>query len=163
MPTMQRPFLVLAASLLAASAMTQTTPHGQPLNLKLPPASDLPAAGSSAAAKPASTVTKPTSTATKLTSRSPGVYYGDTSGSMGNTRTAMTLPGQQPACDDSTYNQAQIHGDVGMGVMAGNHMSGTYQSGAVDITKAFGSCDDPKGGISFSIGVGQGQFHGRGW
>lgn len=151
-----RPLLTLAASLLAASAMAQTS--GKPLNLKLPPNS-LPAASSTTAAPPASSsTTRATAKPTSPTSRSPGVYYGDTSGRMGNTEeTART----QPACDDSTYNQPQVHGSVGMGVVGGNHVSGNYQTGTVNISRAFGSCDDPHGGVSISISGGNGHFHGH--
>jgi hypothetical protein len=142
--TMQRPLAVLAASLLAASAMAQTG-GGKPLNLKLPPPppSDVPAAGSTAATPP---------------SRAPGVYYGDTSGRMGNVEEAERTP---PPCDDSTYNQPQLHGSVGMGVVGGRHFSGNYQTGTVNISQAFGSCDDPRGGMSISIGAGNGHFHGH--
>ena len=147
---MKRLVIALTASLLATAALAQTS--GQPLNLKLPPQngmppSDLPA-HSSSAAKPASG------------SSAPGMYYGDTSGS---TSAADEHTASAQRCDDSTYNQAQMHGSVGMGVMAGNHMSGNYQTGAVNITKNLGDCDHPTGAVSFSIGVGQGHFHGRGW
>ena len=131
----------LLATLLAAPAWAQST--AQPLNLKLPP-SDLPAASSTAAA-PAHDA--------------PGVYYGDTSGRMGNTEVARDA---RPECDDSTYNQPQVHGSVGMGVVGGSHFSGNYQTGTINVTKAFGSCDDPGGGMSISIGAGTGRFHGRG-
>jgi hypothetical protein len=46
--------------------------------------------------------------------------------------------------------------------MSGSHMSGNYQTGTVNITKAFGSCDHPSGGVSISVGAGRGHFHGRG-
>jgi hypothetical protein len=144
---MKRLVVALVASLLATSALAQNA--GRPLNLKLPPQSDLPPsdlpAHASSAPRPAS---------------APGVYYGDTSGRMGDT--GERAAGVQ-TCDDSTYNQAQVHGSVGMGVMAGNHMSGNYQTGAVNITRNLGDCDHPHGGVSVSIGVGQGHFHGRGW
>ncbi|WP_329742824.1 hypothetical protein [Dyella sp. A6] len=147
-----RPALVLAAALLAAPVLAQTSSDGKPLNLKLPPET-LPASSSTAAA-PAHAG----SVAAAPASRAPGVYYGDTSGRMGNTgETARS----RPACDDSTYNQTQMHGSVGAGVVAGNHMSGNYQSGMVNISKAFGSCDDPEGGISISIGASNGHFHGH--
>lgn len=150
---------LLAASLFAGAAWAQTTSNQPPppLNLKLPQVnhmpSDLPAASGSTA-KPAS------SASTSNPGSAPGEYYGDTSGRMGNTddRSASTQ-----TCDDSTYNQPQMHGSVGMGVMAGNHTSGNYQTGTVSVSKNLGDCDHPKGGVSFSIGVGQGHFHGRGW
>lgn len=137
----QRFLPALLATLLATPAWAQSA--GKPLNLKLPP-SDLPA---------------PSSTAAAPAHDAPGVYYGDTSGRMGSTEVAT---GSRPDCDDSTYNEPQVHGSVGMGVMSGNHMSGNYQTGTVNVSKAFGSCDDPGGGISISIGTGSGHFHDRG-
>ena len=137
-----RHFVALAASLLATTAWAQTA--GKPLNLKLPP-SDIPAA-SSTAAKPAASA--------------PGVYYGDTSGRMGNNDTTAAATTTDD-CDDYSYNQPQMHGSVGMGVVGGNHFSGNYQTGTVNISKAFGSCDHPSGGVSISIGGGTGHFNGR--
>jgi len=158
----------LLATLLAAPAWAQST--AQPLNLKLPPG-ELPAA-SSTAAVPARDATAPatgaaptagTATAGNTTTNppraAPGVYYGDTSGRMGNTEVTRDT---RPDCDDSTYNQPQVHGSVGMGVVGGSRFSGNYQTGTVNVTKAFGSCDDPGGGISISVGAGTGNFHGRG-
>ena len=158
----------LLATLLAAPAWAQSTT--QPLNLKLPPG-ELPAASSVAAPAhdAAATATGAAHAASTATAGSatinqrrdpPGVYYGDTSGRMGDTEVARD---QRPECDDSTYNQAQMHGSVGMGVMAGNHMSGNYQTGTVGVTKRLGDCDHPTGAVSFSIGVGKSNFHGRGW
>lgn len=179
----QRFLPVLLATLLATAAWAQTTE--KPLNLKLPPG-DLPASGSSVAASTASSApdasnprsasagSAPAASAAGASSRpapsgsvaaagtasnAPGVYYGDTSGRMGNTEAARD---GRPACDDSTYNQPQVHGSVGMGVVGGNHVSGNYQTGAVSVSRAFGSCDDPQGGVSFSISGGTGNFHGRG-
>lgn len=161
----------LLASLLASTAALAQT-GSQPLNLKLQPGS-VPAASTSAADAPAAASTTPimtgsvpalpapgadaTASHAAATQPAPGVYYGDTSGRMGNTEVA-----EAPACDDSTYNNAQVHGSVGMGVMAGSHMSGNYQTGSVNVSKRLGSCDDPKGGVSMSISVGTGQFNGRG-
>jgi hypothetical protein len=70
-------------------------------------------------------------------------------------------PGASAArkCDDATYTQPQIHGAVTAGVVGGNHVSGNYQSGVVNVSKAFGSCDNPTGGIGISIGAGQGNFN----
>lgn len=153
---MKRLFGVIAGTLLIGSVWAQSA--SQPLNLKLPagastPSSDLPASSSAVAdaSQPASagTSAKP----------APGVYYGDTSGRMGN---ADRDTASSQACDDSTYNQPQMHGSVGMGVVAGSRMSGTYQTGAVNITKNLGDCDHPTGAVSFSINVGNGNFHGRG-
>lgn len=138
----KRHLSALAATLLVGSAMAQTT--GKPLNLKLPPA-DLPAASSSTA-RPASSA--------------PGVYYGDTSGRLGNNDDATTATTTD--CDDYSYNQPQLHGSVGMGVVSGDHVGGSYQTGTVNLSKAFGSCDHPTGGVSISIGGGSGHFNGRG-
>ncbi len=139
----QRLLPVLLAALLTTSAWAQTS--AKPLNLKLPPA-DLPASSSTAAS------VSPASSA-------PGVYYGDTSGRMSNTEVASSA---RPECDDSAYNQPQVHGNVGMGVMSGRHLSGNYQTGTVSVTKAFGSCDEPSGGVNITISGGTGHFHGRG-
>ncbi|GGY16487.1 hypothetical protein GCM10008098_04720 [Rhodanobacter panaciterrae] len=144
---MKRLIIALAGTLLVSSVWAQTAT--KPLNLKLPPG-DIPASSSTAAA--------PTSTTSSTTTKpAPGVYYGDTSGRMSDSRTA-----DAPSCDDSKYNDAQMHGSVGMGVVGGSHMSGSYQTGEVNVTKAFGSCDHPTGGVSISIGGGTGNFHGRG-
>lgn len=71
---------------------------------------------------------------------------------------------RKPTCDDAAYAQPQVHGSVGMGVVAGNHMSGNYQTGSVQASKNFGSCDHPTGGVSLSIDVGRGNFNNsRGW
>jgi hypothetical protein len=131
------PLALLLASLLTAPAWSQDA--RAPLNLKLPP-SDLPAT--------ASTAPRPAS--------APGVYYGDTSG-----RTAAADQATVPDCDDATYNRPQVHGSVGMGVMSGRHVDGSYQQGTVNLSKAFGSCDHPSGGVSVSIGTGSGHFHGH--
>jgi hypothetical protein len=137
---MKQLIIALASTVLTTSVWAQAAP--KPLNLKLPP-SDVPASSS---------------TTTKPASSTPGVYYGDTSGRMGNTSVA-----DAPACDDSKYNDAQMHGSVGMGVVGGNHMSGSYQTGEVNVTKALGDCDHPTGAIGFSVSVGQGHFHGHGF
>ncbi|MBQ4856194.1 hypothetical protein IMW82_16110 [Rhodanobacter sp. B2A1Ga4] len=133
----------LLVTLLAAPAWAQSA--SKPLNLKLPPDS-LPAASSTAAAPPRHDA--------------PGTYYGDTSGRMGNNNTVDTATGTD--CDDYSYNQPQMHGSVGMGVVGGNHVSGNYQTGTVNLSQAFGSCDHPRGGVSISIGAGTGHFHDRG-
>ncbi|MHB1271989.1 MAG: hypothetical protein ACYCZD_04325 [Rhodanobacter sp.] len=156
---MKRLFSIVAGSLLASSVWAQT--NGRPLNLQLPPG-DVPAASSTAiapaaaAANPIMTGSVPAISPTAApTSKTPGVYYGDTSGRIGNDTTAAA-----PACDDATYNKAQVHGSVGMGVAAGNHVSGNYQTGTVNVTKRLGSCDDPHGGMSMSISVGTSHLNG---
>jgi hypothetical protein len=141
--------LLCAAGLLAAASVCAQAPP--PLNLKLP-AEGTPATTGSTAAPPAATMPS--------TTTPPGVYYGDTSGRMGNN--VADAPAA-PACDDSTYNQPQVHGSVGMGVMSGSRVgTGNYQSGTVNVSKRYGSCDQPSGGVSMSISVGQGHFSPRG-
>lgn len=151
----------LAACLLSATAWAQSS--GAPLNLKIP--ANVPAAPASAAtpastdaaqAAPASTAgTTPPAQATAgshaYAKDPPGTYYGDTSGRLGNSQAAA---GQPPAvtCDDATYNQPQVHGEVGMGVMSGKHTSGSYTGGGVTLSQAFGSCEHPTGGMSISVG-----------
>src|SRR6185312_2461207 len=34
-------------------------------------------------------------------------------------------------CDDAAYGQPQVHGSIGMGVVAGNHVNGNYETGSV--------------------------------
>jgi hypothetical protein len=143
----------LLAALLATPLYAQSA--GKPLNLKLPP-SDIPAASTTAAPRPHDAAAG--STATSHAHDAPGTYYGDTSGRMGND---LGDTAEAPDCDDSTYNEPQVHGSVGMGVVGGNHVSGNYQTGTVNVSKAFGSCDDPSGGINISIGAGTGHFHDR--
>ncbi len=144
---MQRFLPALLAIALVAPVWAQNA--GKPLNLKLPP-SELPAA--SATVAPAAT-SKPASSVPG--GDAPGVYYGDTSG-----RTyAGSRADEGRACDDSTYNKAQVHGSVGMGVVAGNHFGGNYQGGEANLSKRFGSCDEPAGGISISVGGTTGRFH----
>lgn len=154
------------AAVLSASAGAQTPPS-RPLNLELPPGSIPAATGSSSAparatrANPAATHTAPsmaTGTPERPDPSAPGVYYGDTSGG-----TDRSYSADASACDDSTYNQPQVHGSVGMGVMTGNHVSGNYQTGTINFSKATGSCEHPTGGVSISIGVGQGHVNGGGW
>lgn len=150
-----KPLLALATALvLAAPALAQTTP-GKPLNLQLPP-SDLPAASASTHGKPHPAGA---SSSSRAAASQPGMYYGDTSGrtSMADARNAP------PPCDDGNYNQPQVHGSVGMGVVAGNHVSGNYQSGSVRYSQAFGSCEHPTGHVSISVGVGQGHIDGGHW
>lgn len=152
----------LIAGIIAASAFAQSAP--QPLNLKLPPDS---VPNQSASAAPALNdqadaggTTPPIADAPGPSAKSaqlqPGVRYDDPDGMP----EYADVPAR-PKCDDATYGQAQVHGDVTMGVVGGNHISGNYQSGVVNVSKAFGSCDHPTGGASISIGVGQGSFSGR--
>jgi hypothetical protein len=157
-----------AGALLVTTVWAQTA---QPLNLKLP--NNLPAS-SSTSAKPASSSSTANPSATPVVSGAsaksgtgtgtpakpaPGVYYGDTSGS-----TDSGIASAQ-ACDDSKFNDAQVHGSVSTGVVSGSHVgTGTWEGGEVNVTKAFGDCDHPTGGVGFSISVNQGQgFRGHGF
>lgn len=154
---------LLAAYLLSTTAWAQS--GNAPLNLKIP--ANMPAASTSTATPAASATTQsasapaphptaPTATPQANTGNSgyakdpPGTYYGDTSGRLGDSQAALS---QQPAvtCDDATYNQPQMHGAVGMGVMSGKHVSGSYTGGAVTLSQAFGSCEHPTGGMSISV------------
>ncbi len=154
---------VLAIALLATTLQAQTSGG---LNLKLPPGS-VPASSSSTPAPAAPRDAPPAmdavnarpSAAAGASRPAPGVYYGDTSG-----RTAAQDEAEaeaaRPHCDDATYNQPQVHGSVGMGVVTGNHWgSGTYNSGAVNLTQNLGSCSHPTGSIGLSIGASR--FNGR--
>ena len=154
--------LALAVSLLATAAVAQE----KPLNLKLP--ADYAPAPASTAATPASS----TATAAPMATKSgesvavvparpkdpPGTYYGDTSGRM----EGVEVADDGPRCDDATYNKPQVHGSLTTGVVSASHGgSGSYQAGAVSLSQAFGSCEHPTGGVSISVGGGQGHF-GRG-
>ncbi|ULU27552.1 hypothetical protein [Dyella terrae] len=158
----------VAASLLAATAWAQNSET--PLNLKLPanlPASSASAAASNTAAPTdASKAVSGNANATAqanaqtgaYTKDPPGTYYGDTSGALGDTQAAAgPAPGTVP-CDDATYNQPQVHGAVTTGVVAGNHMSGSYGGAGVTVSQAFGSCEHPSGGMSISVSGSQGHF-----
>ena len=167
-----RTIAFVAASVFAAAAWAQNS--DQQLNLKLP--TNLPASSASTAAPANAAVPTDASRAVAGNTRPsppagapangqngaygkdpPGTYYGDTSGSLGDTQAAASAP---PAvtCDDATYNQPQVHGEVTTGVVAGNHFSGNYTGGGVTLSQAFGSCEHPTGGVSISVGGTQGHF-----
>lgn len=154
----------LLAGMLAASAWAQSAP--QPLNLKLPPESVSTESASAAsvpgndgnAAVDALDAKRAPIPAAEPEQAPLGVQYGDPDRRPLNPNAAV-MP---PKCDDATYNQPQIHGGMSVGVVGGNHVSGNYQSGVVSVSKAFGSCDKPAGGVSISIDVGQENFNGHG-
>lgn len=155
---MKRALIALASALLVVGAHAQSA--SPPLNLKLPndmPPAMAPASSSTAAAKPTTGATSSDSNSTKAKD-APGVYYGDTSGRTYHEDEDRVAAARQD-CDDATYNNTQVHGSVGMGVVSGSHFGGNYQTGDVNFTKRTGSCDHPTGGVSVSIGVGQ--FHGH--
>lgn len=131
---------ILVAATLAASAGAQTTTT--PLNLQVPP-TDMHA---------------PAPAAANQGPEAPGVYYGDTSG-----RTyATTADRSAPACNDATYNKPQMHGSFTTGVVGGSRWGGAFGGGTVNMTKAFGSCEHPTGGISVTVGGMQNNFHPHG-
>jgi len=156
----------LFAVVVAASACAQSAT--QPLNLKLPPES-VPAESASAAPAQSNDENSAAGTSAAADASNP------------TAEPAQMQPGAQYAgpyrmsedpeasaarkCGDATYTQPQIHGAVTAGVVGGNHVSGNYQSGVVNVSKAFGSCDNPTGGVGISIGAGQGNFNGHrhGW
>jgi len=133
--------------LLSLSAWAQSSP--QPLDLKLPAdnaavdAADVEAARQGASVSPSSAM--------------PSAFHYDDPNP--RNRTA-----QGPGCNDAIYNQPQVHGSAEVGVVGGNHVSGNYQSGVIHVTKAFGSCDAPTGGVGVSIGVTKEDFNNpHGW
>ena len=144
-----RAFLVL---LLAACppAWAQTT--ASPLNLQVP--ADAVSANSKPAAesKPKSEAPASTTPATPNVTAMPAPY----DQTYGARRDAA-----ERGCDDATYAQPQIHGSVGMGVVAGSHVSGNYETATLNASKALGSCTDPKGGVGASITVSKGTFNSR--
>jgi len=153
----------LFAGMMVATAFAQSAP--QTLNLKLPPesvssesvsSSPAPANGGNAAVDALDAKGEPIP-ATGPEQAPLGVQYDQADGRPLNPNAAV-MP---PKCDDSTYNQAQIHGAVSAGVVGGNHVSGNYQSAVVNVSKPLGSCDKPTGGVDISIGVSQGNFNGR--
>lgn len=147
-----KPTLALAALLLVSTgAMAQDA--SRPLNLKLPP--DYVPASSVTAGAPRGGDESVAVTSSRPKDP-PGTYYGDTSGRMADT----AIADDEPRCDDATYNKPQVHGSVSTGVMSGSHgRSGDFQSGVVNLSQAFGSCDHPTGGVSISVGGGTGHFN----
>ncbi len=167
--------ILLVASVLATSASAQSAPP--PLNLTLPPggvssqnANAVPARSAKATATaavpaPAAATIQPPPASSTL----PDMHYDETANRTVDAADSANRPPDaedsgKPTCDDAAYAQPQVHGSVGMGVVAGNRISGNYQTGAVQVTKALGSCDHPSGGMSLSIDVGRGNFGGsRRW
>ncbi|MBS0584635.1 MAG: hypothetical protein JSS42_16215 [Proteobacteria bacterium] len=172
-----RYLIAFVASVLTSSAWAQPAP--QTLNLTLPPGS-VTASSFAAPAKDAdkTAATATTTAATTMitttvtqalqpTAQSNAQYDADANAAVdaadaagASVDTADSSRMRPASCDDATYNQAQVHGSLGMGVVGGNHISGNYQTGNVNISKATGSCDHPTGGVSLSISVGQGNFNG---
>ena len=151
-------FALLAASLLAKPAIAQD--DAKPLNLKPQPSIGFPAAAvaSSVHDGTPSSGAKPASTESASVNTAPGVYYGDTSGATVASATANDPNDASESCDDASYNKPQVHGTVGMGVVAGNHVSGSYQAGTVNITQPLGTCKHPAGNLSVTVGGSQSHF-----
>ena len=143
---------VLASVIAPAWAQSSTST----LNLKLPPGA-VPA--QSATVEPAKNPAPANAVAPASLGPMLPIVYDD---GTGNSQASAAK-----ACDEKTYGQPQVHGSIGMGIVAGSHVSGNYQTGSVQVTKALGSCDDPTGYLGLSISVGQGNFNhgrrGRGW
>jgi hypothetical protein len=153
--------IVASCVLCLATASAPAQDAGKPLNLNLP-RDYVPASSATVAAPAASSSTHGTARETVAVTPSrpkdpPGTYYGDTSGRMAGADVAD----DEPRCDDASYNTPQVHGSVSTGVVSASHGgSGSYQAGTVNLSRAFGSCDHPTGGVSISIGAGQGHFGG---
>jgi hypothetical protein len=158
---MKNPLYVSAvlAAILCAAASAQTAPRA--LDLKLPPGS-VPAQSASAA--PEHTGNEPAAAAamnTTVTSPAAGQTQPPLNYDEADDPYAESDAGAKRKCDDAAYGQAQVHGALTAGVVAGNHVSGNYQSGVVNVSKAFGSCDHPTGGVSVTIDAGQANLNGR--
>lgn len=149
------------ACALAAPAWAQSAP--QALNLNLPPNS---VTAANPTVTPAKSISKhaiadmTTTAATTIppappNSAQPGMHYDANANAM-----VDDADSRNPGCNDAAYGKPQVNGSIGMGVVAGDHVSGNYQTGSVNVTKALGSCDHPTGGVSVSINVGQGNFNG---
>lgn len=150
------------ASTLAVSAWAQSTTPA--LNLNLPANSATAASPPPAPARVAdkSTLAAITTTAATMPAMQNPPPAG--AGYDANANAAVDAADSRASaagCDDTAYSQPQVHGSIGMGVVAGNHVSGNYQTGSVSMTKALGSCDHPTGMVGLSIRVGQGRFNGR--
>ena len=136
------PFVVV---LLGAAAPVWAQSTAPLLNLQLP--AGAVQAQSSSAPQPKTNPDPASTTAATVAVTAPALPapYDET---YGTRRDAV-----QTGCDDKTYGQPQVHGSIGMGVAAGNRVSGNYQTGTIAVTKALGSCDDPKGIVRVSINV----------
>lgn len=150
------------AGMLAAPVWADSAP--KTLNLNLPPTSlvtestNATTVNDTGKLTPAGVTTRATTSTPAATSSWPHAnrHYDASANAI-----VDAADSRNAACDDTNYAEPQIHGDIGMGVVAGNHVSGNYQTGTLNITKATGSCDHPTGDIGISISVGRGHFNGR--
>jgi hypothetical protein len=149
------------AGALAASAWAQSAPPTP--NLNLPPTSATAAGPPPAPAKDpnkgaiAAVTTTAATTAALQNPPSSGTGYDAHANAIVDAADSRASTG----CDDAAYSRPQVHGSIGMGVVAGNHVSGNYQTGRVRMTQALGSCDHPTGMVGLSVSVGQGRLNGR--
>lgn len=143
-----------AAAMLALSAFAQTPSSSSASPSSSLPSSDSPAGAATPGASDEAGAAASAAAAKDATNPFPvqsAFQYDDA-----NPRNRAA---GAPACDDATYGQAQVHGSVGAGVAAGNHVSGNYEAAVVHVTKALGSCDDPAGEVSVSVGVRKEDFN----
>ena len=155
--------------LLAASAWADSVP--KTLDLNLPPTNVTGESPTTTATKSTAKValapdqqSSITSTQRAISSATPANMHYDAAANA----IVDAADSHKATCDDANYGKPQIHGDIGMGVVAGNHVSGNYQTGTFNVTKATGSCDHPTGSMGLSISVGRGNFddhrrRGRNW
>ena len=149
--------------LLAASAWADSAP--KVLNLNLPPTDFTAANPNTTAAKTTAKVARAPVTqpsATSMQSATPSATRTNMHYDAAANAIVDAADSHKSACDDANYGKPQIHGDIGLGVVAGNHVSGNYQTGTFNVTKATGSCDNPSGSMGLSISVSRGNFNGRG-
>ena len=135
----------LTVLLLIAAAPAWARSDSPPLKLQLPADSTSAQSSSPPQAKADS---DPAASSTPATANAPLPSAAPYDATYGTRRDAA-----QKACDDKTYGQPQVHGSVGVGVASGKRVSGNYETATLDVTKALGSCDDPKGIVSASITV----------
>jgi hypothetical protein len=154
-----RHLLVATIGLICALPMQASAQSSQPLDLKLPTdnamvdAADAEAGrdGSVASGAAAPQAHKPNPYPL------PSAFYYDDPNPRNHTAAA-------PSCDDASYNQPQVHGSVGVGVLGGNGVSGNYQTAVVNATKTLGSCGNPTGTVGVSVGVSKDTYKGsRRW
>ncbi len=128
---------VIAGVLLVGSVWAQSAPMSQ--SFKPPVASEVPASDASAATQSASA--SGLSDAEKIA--------------------RIENVGAEPTCEDAVYDKPQVHGSIRTTVVAGSHVSGSYNEGTVNVVKHYGGCDAPHGGVTVFVTahVGKGDFH----
>jgi len=151
---------LLATGLPLATAYAQD--DDRPLIRTTPPIKGFPAANPGDNAAPAAT--PQASVATSPASSNPAQAASVATAQIGNAddvraannaRLVARSDDATDSCDAVTDNKTQVHGSVSTGVVAGNHVSGNYESGTVNITKPLGDCKDPDKFLSITIHVSQ--------